>query len=93
MPDEIRIGAQGLPEDESRKLPYFLKWVNQGRTAEFRIADRNEPIDVLLVDIDGAAATGEQASKGGSQNIPVISVSTDPGRLPGGRPGLVYPCG
>ncbi|KPV40716.1 hypothetical protein AN478_06050 [Thiohalorhabdus denitrificans] len=85
------MGTRGLREDALRTLPLFLQRVALEKEGEWRLVSGEEAADVLLVDIDRADPPGGSGTAAAQDEIPVVAVSDDPGRLPPGRPGLVYP--
>lgn len=91
MPKEIRVGTRGLREEALRTLPLFLQRVALEREGEWRLVSGEEPADVLLVDIDQEGPSEGPGATASQEDAPVVAVSGDPGRLPPGQPGLVYP--
>lgn len=91
MANETRIGATGLPDEEVRKLPYLLKWLRVGELGPFRLAERHETADFLLVDAErGTAGDGSGTFQAG--NGPrVIWVAEDPATLSDPAAGMTYP--
>lgn len=89
MKPATRIGADGLPDEEWRKLPFLLNWVRVGmaeEVSELRVAEGNEAVDCMLVDVDqGRPGEYEGSAK---WEIPVARESA---RLPDTQAGLTYP--
>lgn len=90
MADEIRIGAQGLPPEEARKLPYLLKWVLVKGVNVVRLVGEDEPLDFLLLDVAQSGSSRAGLFREGDPNR-VIPVAQKEAALPAGRSGLTYP--
>lgn len=90
MDPEIRIQAQGFPEEEYRKLPYLLKWVMIEGVSALRMAQGGEPVDILLIDREHneSESAPNRAAAAGAQEIPAAG---DPSGLEAPESGLTYP--
>jgi len=90
MEQETRIGMRGLPEEDSHKLPYLLKWVMVDGLGPLRMAEADEPADFLLVDVE-QETDPESVGRSGESGAREIPVAADPSNLPGDKEGLTYP--
>lgn len=91
MANETRIGAVGLPDEESRKLPYLLKWLRVGELGPFRFAEDHEAPDFLLVDADRGTTQDASGASQAGDGPRVIWVAEDPATLSDVDTGMTYP--